>query len=156
MVVWLEPVRRTLQNPGQTEATTPNNPAIGRRAQAKLARQPLQDTFWRRCSVNGTCARSPHRFAHYVVQMRVFAGKRVPRCGNADTVGRIIHRGGLSPLLSIRLSNRIRRVTPESVWSCGQQKRLQRWLQKADLIPIPFSAAHASRLCNRAEEYDHA
>lgn len=59
MEVWLGPVRRTLQNPGQTEATSPDNPAIGRRAQAKPARQPLPDTFWRRRSVNGTYARSP-------------------------------------------------------------------------------------------------
>ena len=27
---------------------------------------------------------------------------------------------------------------------------------KADVIPMPIPLAHASRLCNRAEEYDHA
>src|SRR5229473_3139685 len=59
MGVWLGPVRRTLQNLGQTEAASHECPAIGRRAQAKPARPPLQDNFWRRRSVNGTCARSP-------------------------------------------------------------------------------------------------
>jgi hypothetical protein len=39
--------------------------------------------------------------------MRVFAGKRVPPCGNAATVDQIIYRGGLSPLLSTKLSNKI-------------------------------------------------
>jgi hypothetical protein len=32
--------------------------------------------------------------------MRVFAGKHVPRCSNAATVGCIIYRGEFSPLLS--------------------------------------------------------
>src|SRR5216684_7023573 len=59
MGIWLGPARRTLQNPGQPEAATHDNPAIGRRAQAKPTRQPLQDTFWRRRSVNGTCPISP-------------------------------------------------------------------------------------------------
>src|SRR5260221_2602463 len=59
MGIWLGPARRTLQNPGQTEAATHDNPAIGRRAQAKPARQPLQDTFWPRRSVNGTCPYIP-------------------------------------------------------------------------------------------------
>jgi len=42
----------------------------------------------------------PHRFAHYVEQMRVFAGKHVLRCGNAATVGWFVYRGEFSPLLS--------------------------------------------------------
>jgi hypothetical protein len=41
----------------------------------------------------------PHRFANYVQQMRVFAGKRVPRCGNAATAGWFNHRSQFSPLL---------------------------------------------------------
>jgi hypothetical protein len=32
--------------------------------------------------------------------MRVFAGKHVPRCGNAATAGWFIYRGEFSPLLS--------------------------------------------------------
>src|ERR1019366_10757392 len=59
-----------------------------------------QCTFWRRRSGNGTCDRFPTRFAHYVQQMRVFAGKYVRRCSNAATVSCIIYRGEFSPLLS--------------------------------------------------------
>jgi hypothetical protein len=32
--------------------------------------------------------------------MRIFAGKHVPRCGNAATAGWFVYRGEFSPLLS--------------------------------------------------------
>ena len=75
MGIWLRPARRTLQNPGQPEAATHDNPAIGRRAQAKPARQTLQDTFWRRRSVHGTCAISP--------PIRPLRGANAGFCGQA-------------------------------------------------------------------------
>src|SRR6202158_5875211 len=49
---------------------------------------------------NRSCAYIPRRFAHYVQQMLVFAGKYVPRCGNAATASWFIYRGEFSPLLS--------------------------------------------------------
>ena len=39
---------------------------------------------------------------------------------------------------------------------CRETGPKVRFGPKADLIPMPISVAHASRLCNRAEEYDHA
>src|SRR4051795_2962091 len=54
------------------------------------------------------------------------------------THGRTIHSGQ-----SLRLT------------SCQADLRV-RFRPKGDLISMPISLAHASRLCNRAEEYDHA
>jgi len=47
--------------------------------------------------------------------MRVFAGKHVPRCGNAATAGRFVYRGELSPLL---------RTSPSTEFDCFLQRVL--------------------------------
>jgi hypothetical protein len=56
--------------------------------------------------------------------MRVFAGKHVPRCGNAATAGWFVYRGEFSPLLSTGRWTEFD-VFYKGFWSCGQQKRLQ-------------------------------
>jgi hypothetical protein len=64
----------------------------------------------------------PHRFAHYVEQMRVFAGKHVPRCGNAATAGWFVYRG---ETLAIIENKSLDIVFYKGFWLCRQQKRLQ-------------------------------
>ena len=59
MGVWLEPVRRTLQNLGQAEAMTRENPAIRRPGQARPLRRPLKCGFLRSRSTNDTCLGLP-------------------------------------------------------------------------------------------------
>jgi hypothetical protein len=67
--------------------------------------------------------------------MRVFAGKHVPRCSNAATVGCIIYRGEFSPLLGT------------SRWT-EFDRRLQRVLVMQSAKTIGTLASAAAIVCS--------